>query len=344
MTARWTSLALALVLACAENEESGSKGTDTDAQNTSQTETSTHSGSAGTRAQGVAYGYFAIHLDPGGSPATPAGEPNHARGLDYFDDLVSLVKAADEGGHKLTLMFTAQWASYVLSGECTWPPAVLSYQGSQYSTCLELVRAFEAKGHEIAFHHHPKDAPSSWDGYTNSGDDGSADYLGDVDDLMAWVAQVPVAGKISLRAGTTEEYPSDHNLMFMGARGPTAYVDATDLGDLASTPCAWEEGGNLVWRLRMRSYSGTVQASVRGELSKAVADLENVSGPFTVGFVTHARDVGTGLLAAYVELFDSLSAQGIKLEGLTTVAGHYSWTAGEPDPTSAYACPEDEAL
>jgi len=298
-------------------------------------------------AAGLVYAFFAIHLDPGNSPALPDdGGPNPSRGLEYFDDLVDLVEAADTGGHKLTLMFTAQWAAHVLSTDCALPgpPGAgdYVYQGASHADCLDLVRAFETHGHEIAFHHHPEDAPNNWDGFTNTAPPHPQGHLGTVDDLMDWVEQVPVGGIDTLTAGTTEEYPSTHALRFMSARGPTPYVNATERGDLASTPCAWSEDGNEVWRWRMRSYSND-HSLVRGELQAAAADLATVPGPWTAGFITHAKDVD-GDLVEYVQLFDALSQLNLVMEGLSTVASHYDWTDEDPIPGGTHDCPADEAL
>ena len=120
-------------------------------------------------AAGLRHGFFAVHLDPGSTPGLPDGTPNPARPMAHLDELTALVEAADVHGHALTLMFTAQWASHVVSPACQVPsaPGAYLYNGAELTDCLSLIRAFEAQGHEIAFHHHPTSAPNSWDGYSN---------------------------------------------------------------------------------------------------------------------------------------------------------------------------------
>ena len=296
---------------------------------------------------GIRFGYFAVHLDPGAVPAMSGTvTPNPSRGIAYFDALVGLVEAADIGGHKLTLMFTAQWAAHVLSPSCKLPGAqgitTYNYRGAEATTCLELVRSFEEHGHEIGVHHHPQGVKASWDGFTNEEPPHPAGYLGTVDDLMAWVGQVPVAGVDSVSAGTLEEYPVTHAIRFTGARGPTPYQDAEARGDLVSQPCAWNEDGSPVWRFRMRLYTKDFIA-IREEAASAVADLMNVPGPWTIGFVAHAKDVD-GALSEYEILFSWLSGNSIQLEGLSRVAARYDWTAEAPRNDSPYVCPADEAI
>ncbi|MEC8023020.1 MAG: hypothetical protein VX223_03750 [Myxococcota bacterium] len=296
---------------------------------------------------GIRYGYFAVHLDPGSLPFIPGTMmPNPSRGMEYFDALAALVEAADASGHKLTLMFTAQWAAHVLSPTCRLPGApdaiTHSYQGVEATTCLQLVRAFEKHGHEIGVHHHPQGVKASWDGFTNEEAPHPSGYLGTVDDLMTWVGQVPVDGSDSVRAGTLEEYPVTHAIRFTGARGPTPYQDAAIRGDLVSQPCAWNGDGSPVWRFRMRLYTKDFEM-IREETAKAVADFMDVPGRWTLGFVAHAKDVD-GALSEYETLFSWLSNNNVQLEGLTRVAAQYDWTTEEPHEDSPHVCPADEAI
>jgi len=335
------------VLGCDADDDDSADDDDATSSDDNDATSSDDDDSSESTLAGLRHAYFAVHLDPGSQPNLPGStEPNPSRGLEYFDDLVSLVEAADTGNHKLPLMFTAQWAAHVLSTNCQLPGPQgapgYSYQGVTQGDCLALVRAFANHGHEIAFHHHPEAAPNNWDGFTNTPPPHPQGYLGTVDDLMTWVAQVPVEGIDSITSGTTEEYPTNHALRFMGARGPIPYVDADNRGDLASTPCAWTEDGNNVWRFRMRSYSNS-HSAVRDELQSAATDLAEVPGPWTAGFISHAKDVD-GELPNYVLLFDAVSQLGLTIEGLSTVAEHYDWTTGEPAPEGTRACPADEAL
>ena len=210
---------------------------------------------------GIQQGFFALHLDPG--PVAKEGDsPSAARPKEYLDDVLRLVERGDTADHKFTLMFTGQWAHHLQSSECLLPfqegslPGSYAYQGEQVDSCTGLVHALEANGHEIALHHHPAGAPASWDGYSNTPPTGpeQLNYLGTVDDLLERVGQLSANGIQGITSCTTEEFPTgEHFIRVTSARGPTAYVDGENRGDLVSTPCAWIEDGNPVWRLRMRS-------------------------------------------------------------------------------------------
>jgi len=250
--------------------------------------------------------------------------------------------------HKLTLMFTAQWAHHVASDSClvplhdTLPPGTYAYQDEVHESCLSLVRGLEAYGHEIGLHHHPTTARASWDGFSNDpsliGDD---EYLGTMDDLLDYVAAVPAGGASAITAGTTEEYPeSSHSLKFMSARGPTEYMDADNRGDLASTPCAWDGEGTDVWRFRMRSLS----LEAIDELQLAHVDLADGATRYTAGFVTHAKDAAAPDPVPFAALFAELHGLGITLQGLSAAAGRYSYTSGDPGTDTTHGCPPDEAL
>lgn len=314
-------------------------------------------GDAESDTEGIQYAFMAVHLDPGSIPVDPVGGgPNTSRARDYFRSLVELVLAADLGGHKLTIMFHAQWSVYVDADECMAllagvPGGQYEYQGVGYESCHDLVRAIEANGHEIAMHHHPLTAPSSWDGFTNqtswtadrdhdnvdetyhvdgSGPDGSDPwYLGDLDAMMAYHDSIPVGGRSNIVSATTEEYPTE--ILFSAAGGPEAYVDADTPGDLVSAPCATDFEGYWVWQIRMRSYtSPRLHDTVQAELPKALADFDGFGDePWVVGFVTHAKNVGDIGIDPYQDLFDQLTSSGLTLETVNQVMGHYSYTADD---------------
>ena len=297
---------------------------------------------------GLVHGFFAIHLDPGGNPTLPDGTPDPARPLEYLDDLTSLVEAADVHDHKLTLMFTGQWAAHMVSPLCEvppdgeLPPGKYAYQNAIHESCLELIRAFEAHGHEIAIHHHHEASPASWDGFSNDpAHVTELGYLGTVDDLLAYVSALPVEGASSVQGATLEEYPQgEHFIRITSARGPVAYVNPQDRGDLASTPCSWEEDGNHVWRFRMRNANGP---TIGDEISLAAEQLGGGDVAYTAGFVTHAKDVAPSL-APYEAILQQLHDLGITLQGLTTVATHYPYTDGDPATDTDHGCPPDEQL
>jgi len=285
----------------------------------------------------------------------------------YFKDLFALVQAADLYGHKLTLMFTPQWAAYVVDEGCVVPPDQapgpgVQYQGEEYSNCLSLIRAIEANGHELALHHHPLTAPSTWDGFTNetswtadredepgeeayfadgSGPSGPDPYhLGDIEDLMAWLDQLPASGPGSIVTATTEEFPG--SIRFLSSGGPQAYQSFDEPGDFVSRPCATNVGGRDLWQVRMRLFtSKSAQNMVLvEELPKAIADHDGREGPYAVGFVTHAKNVQQTGIEGYVALFEQLQSLGLTLERTQDVFGHYPMTAQDPAAAPQHArCP-----
>ena len=295
------------------------------------------------------YAFMAVHLDPG-TPAVGIDGPAHERAERYFPTLAELVETADEDNHELTIMFSAQWASYVSDPACAVPDdgdsdGGYAYGGSERDSCLALVRAWEANGHELAMHHHSEDAPATWDGFSNGPD--RPRRLGDLGDRMNYVNAIPQSG--SVISGTSEEFPAGGGgFRFTAARGPTPYENADERGDLASVPCAWSEDSHDVWRFRMRSFTNLgVQGTVTNEeLPAALADLESSpNGPYTLGFVTHAKNVDDTRLSNYADLFSALSGTGIRLERLQDVGGYYGWTDDDPANAGAeHQCPPDEDL
>lgn len=108
--------------------------------------------------------FIAIHCEPKSERAIP----------DNYLILQEMVAYADEYNMKLTIMFTPQWADYIVAD----------------STRLDEVQAWMANGHEVAAHHHSI-FHGSWDGYTDfSQEEVEAEgnnyrwYLGTLNDYM----------------------------------------------------------------------------------------------------------------------------------------------------------------
>jgi len=314
---------------------------------------------------GIQYAYMPIHMEPGNQPVDPVtGTINFDRPKTYFKDMVKVVEAADVYGHHLTLMFNPQWAAYIVDPSCELPlddspGPEYAYQGTDHSDCLSLIRAMELQGHELALHHHPLTAPSTWDGFTSaeswtadrdglpgeetyysdgSGPAGADPYhLGDLDDLMAWLDQLPAAGPGHILTATTEEYPG--SVRFSAAGGYVGYMNAQNPGDLVSRPCATDFDGHWVWQLRMRLFTSDVLQNkvMVQELPKAMTDFAQASdGPYVVAFVAHARNVFQTGVQPYSDLFAKLDELGLRLERAQDVMAHYTETAGDP----ADAAPE----
>lgn len=90
----------------------------------------------GTPTTGVGY-FVAVHCDP-----TATLE---------FDNVSTMIAAADKIGVKLTLMFSPQWADVIVGN------------GPHEAA----ISAWKTAGHEIAAHHHSPYHGGTWDGYTD---------------------------------------------------------------------------------------------------------------------------------------------------------------------------------
>ncbi len=121
----------------------------------------------------IPYYFIAIHNEPFNMPG---GEKRIEKS---FSVLREMVKKANEYNIKLTLMFSPQWADYIVKDK----------------ERLTEVKRWEEEGHEIAAHHHSI-YHGNWDGYTNYPEDVakkerikrkgfSEPYLGTLKDLIS---------------------------------------------------------------------------------------------------------------------------------------------------------------
>ncbi len=89
--------------------------------------------------------FIAVHNEPYNSAAAKSEvELENA-----FNNLVNMIDAADEQNIKLTLMFSASWADYILTEPIR----------------TRIFESWVAAGHEIAGHHHGL-THGAWDGYS----------------------------------------------------------------------------------------------------------------------------------------------------------------------------------
>ena len=265
-----------------------------------------------------------------------------------------------------------QWASFFVDATCnallSGPAAdTYAFGETRYANCLDLVRAVEASGHEIAVHHHPVDAPSTWDGFTDAtmweadrDRDGVSEsyfadgggpfgpdpyHLGDVEDMMAYLDALPAGGAGQIVSATTEEYPS--SVRYSTAGGNDPFGGDEHWGDLASVPCVATYGEHSVWQLRMRLYTSAAnQGTVREvELPAALASsLVSFDRAASLGFVTHAKNVAETGVEPFEALFDTLAEAGIRTRTVATVMEGYPETADDPsDMGESWHCPPTQA-
>jgi hypothetical protein len=139
----------------------------------------------GSADAGIPFYFIAIHNEPF------HGMPNKQQLLtDSYAVLKGMVAKADQYGIRLTLMFSAQWADYIMADA-----------GRQAD-----LAGWKAKGHEIAAHHHGI-FHGGWDGYSGfpktvaeaqricQGKNPPEQYLGTLADYIAKLKQLNPAVK-----------------------------------------------------------------------------------------------------------------------------------------------------
>lgn len=236
-----------------------------------------------TTPQKVVRFFIAIHCEPGSDPHNTAyAELN-------WPALVQLVAAADEAGQKLNLLFNPQWATYILAD----------------SIRLELVREWEANGHEIGLHHHGPHM-NDWNGYTDQPAYFSDhEFIGTINQMMDLMNQLPVSGQIRIAAVTDDDAPDDY---------PAGIVYDVDGGwngvdDLVNCPSFITWNNHELIHLTHARYAanpGGINVSL-GEIEQAI---NSVTEHELIGIVFHTFEY-----AANADVFDELFTF-LKLHGV----------------------------
>jgi hypothetical protein len=232
--------------------------------------------------------FFAVHIE------TSDHNTQSASVADEWLMLVSLVEMADSYGHKLTLEFQPQWAEYALA----------------HPEALTQIRAWEANGHEIAFHHHGL-SHAAWDGYTNAtGHSADAGYRGTMDEALALVSQLP-AGGIVRTAGMTDE-ETDWLPALIYATGGTGKSG----GGLRSTPGTVSYNGMTVTQVSNQGY--VLSVGKAASFAEVLSALGQAGTGEVIGIVTHPFDFWAHQ-AEVEKLFGSLQARGIQTQTVTSI-------------------------
>lgn len=180
--------------------------------------------------------------------------------------LVEMVTAFDARGHYLTLEFQPQWAEYAL----------------QNPEALSQIRAWEAAGHEIAFHHHGLDH-MAWDGYANeAGHTKNPKYRGMMDDAFALVSQLPANGIIYTAGMTDEDTDWPNGVIY--ATGAARFRGAELLGFPETATYTYNEV--VVTQIPYKGYSlnpNQPQLNI-AEIERAIQNMEEGQ---SLGLVTH---------------------------------------------------------
>jgi hypothetical protein len=235
-------------------------------------------------------GFISIHIEPGYDP----GNIDYA--ADRWGPLQALVADADAYGHKLTLLFSPQFARWV----------------SQDSTRTALVKFWQSQGHEVGVHHH---GPSHgvWDGYSDSTNQMSdADYQGTLSDMLAEVAKLSRDGSIrTANVGTTDdavaEWPPDVPYEADGGLG--------GVSDLISTPQSVVRGGQDVTALRHAQYGTGIQDVTLSDIENAALNLGDGQ---VLGLVFHDQDYADNP-ALFRDLFQHLSEWGTPIHTVRSI-------------------------
>lgn len=247
-----------------------------------------------SKASALGGAFVAVHLE--------VGTQQHIDGL--WPQLEALVALADERGQKLTLMFTAHWARYVLD-----------------RGLLERVHAWERKGHEIALHHH---GPSHafFDGYTNAPDQirspdfyrFSSTYEGTMDELMALVAPLSERGIVS--AGMTDQGVDWHPQLRYQATKSDAQAGAS-AEDLLSVPHAVSYNGYPAIEVFNAGYAiGRLEQTGQAVSLEAVeAALQTARSEQLMGLVLN--DQSLQRLDDVQALFERLRKYGVSSQTLS---------------------------
>ena len=234
--------------------------------------------------RGLPDAFFAVHFEP-----RSADE----RG---FEELKNFVQMADNFKVKLTLQFAPSWAKMILSDE----------------NKIELMRRWQANGHEIAAHHHGATHGWEWDGYTNlsasewqknrqevysrSGQDKKAvqslakqnnlgeKYFGNMDDYMILLRKLAGSEKIftmgpDRKTDWPEEIPYSLDNIVMLPNGD------------------YNIGGTAIVKLKKEIYSGHNISEIDMRFIENLSEVEKAKEEYlrakpsdVIGVVTHIED------------------------------------------------------
>ena len=212
--------------------------------------------------------------------------------------LVEFMDLADRYGVKVTLQFSAPWASYVES------------QG-----LLDTVHAWEAEGHEIALHHHGP-AHKFFDGYTNAPEavrtDGwyatPGDYVGDMSALMELLAPLTERGITSAGMSDADTDWPEGVLYYATDSGETPSKD-----DLLSQPVETVHNGYPVVEI----YNAGYEIAHLGPAAVTLDDVEEAIRTATaadyLGLVFNDETIEEDF-ALIEPLFELLKREGVAVE------------------------------
>jgi len=226
--------------------------------------------------------FIVVHCEPGNLPQTTE-YPDR-----YWPALELAVRNADEFGMRLNILMNPQWATYIMDD----PERRI------------LVRKWCDSGHEIGLHHHGPHA-GSWNGYTDQEEFASnPKYIGDMEDCMDLMMQVPKSGKIRV-AGVQDQ---DAELDYPGGISYDVDGGAGGTDDLVSVPDEVTWNGHTMTHLSHGKYGGGSEIDLTiPEIETAMDDMEEGE---VMGLVFHAFEFDSNP-DDIVNLFRVLNDRGV---------------------------------
>ncbi len=235
--------------------------------------------------------FIAVHCEPGNNPlSTEYVERN-------WPSLIMLVKSASEHGMQLTLLFNPQWAMYILA------------DGKR----LEVVRKWEAIGHEIGLHHHGP-SMNSWNGYTNQGKYfGSRKSMGTIREMMVLVNMLPASGQVQTACVNSDDQEFDfpQNVIYETNGGSNKF------GDLWSVPTEFTWNGQDVLRVTHARYAAR-GSEVNIDLQEMVQLLDQNADDEVMGIVFHTFEYAETPVP-FDALFRLLDERGIYTSSVSAI-------------------------
>ena len=234
--------------------------------------------------------YLIIHFEPATNVQIDEMWP-------YLQDFIA---SADAGNHDLTLAFPHHWASNILDN----------------STRLNEVRIWETNGHELALHHHSRDHPTEWDGYSNSITPPRPNaYKGNMSALMELMNQLPADGKIVTAAGDGRETDWHPDLLYSAEAGDKVPAD------MVSRPKTTTYVGNNVTMVTKAGYQVHF-TSYDLNLDFIDSELNATSDADILGFVIQ-NETFIDYVSELQALFDLLENRSLPLRSLGDILSNY---------------------
>lgn len=245
--------------------------------------------------------FFAVHLEAGASLHGKYQE-------DFWPSLVNLVKLADKYEAKLTLMFSPQWAKYVLED----------------STKYSIVKEWQKNGHELALHYH-NIYHSDWCGYTNRKDKTFIQdkrFIGTVDEMMALISKLAAPEKVVTMCMGPDKYADSLDKIEIDEsdfpEGILYDVEGVNVG--LCRPIKTKFKGRTIFHLKHHLLSSHPER--RGELEKIKEEFNSANSDQILGVVTH--EVDFKMDPEYIEKwFKFVSEKKMKIKTVSEIMKNY---------------------